>query len=914
MRPRLSTAIGLAAISALVTPAAAQQTTGSIVGVVQDASGGVLPGVAVSLVGERVMGTQVSSTDSGGRYRFVTLPPGAYELTYSLTGFSSVKRTDVRVAVGRIAEENITLKVADVTETVTVESSAALVGTQSAKVGSNYDRDWIQNAPVTRTSFFDILAHAPGIDPVSPATTQGIPQPSSFGSTFDQNLFQVDGIDVSSNFGSAIPTLVQPSTDVLEEVEVLSLGAPAEYGNVQGAVFNVVTRQGTNQFHGGAAYYHQSDGLTGRNTTREQDNGFPFARVVYRDFSVHVGGPVVRDKLWFFGAFQHQRDSSVFGVASQFADVTETDHYFGKFNFQPVAKHKLVASFNFDHPVRLNALLPGRAPETRTGRQRKVASPSLHYVGVLSDRTLLEARYAGFYTNDKSGSIGGARQIGTRFVNRTTGEIAGAIGGWFEYDLSRTSLSAKMSHHASDFMSAAHDFKFGVQYNDAPIEGLYGINDRVYLVATGGGMRAYGYEYTPFAYGGTVTNAAFFMDDTVLVGRRLTVNLGVRYDYTDTRAFEEPQLDETGRPTARIIPGVDYYTWNTVSPRIGFNLKLTADGKTVLKSHYGRYYRGGMTGEFANSVPSVAPIYAGTWNLQAARFENLRLAVDNTNQAFDPGIRTPYTDQVTFSLVRALDRHFNLSATYVHKRSRAFPGWQDVRGRYTPLTYSDTVGADATGGSFTVFRLDSPLSERFFLFTTPDGTKSDVNSFSLTAHKAMASKWQGTASLVLTRSTGDRINGLTGQLNFFGFGRNPNDYVNTDGLLVRDRFVVVKTQILYAGLPGGFTIAGSYFYADGYPRRRTVRIPATNLAGVVRAAPPGNDRRFPSLSQLDVRVQKDVRIRGDVRVSLFADVFNVFNDDAHQNVVNMLGTAANYNRPTAFLLPRRAMLGAKLNF
>jgi outer membrane receptor protein involved in Fe transport len=906
--------ISLVATLAGIAPAMAQQTTGNIVGVVEDPSSGALEGVTVSLAGARVMGAPVSATDSSGRYRFASLPPGIYELTFSLAGFAPVKRTGIRVTVGGIAEENVTLAVAAQTEAVTVQASVGLAETQSAKVGSNYGSDWIHNAPVTRTSFFDILAHAPGIDPMSPPTPQGIPQPASFGSTFDQNLFQLDGIDVTSNFGTAIPTLVQPSTDVLEEIEILSLGAPAEYGNVQGAVFNVVTRQGTNQFHGGAAYYHQSDGLTDRNTTSDQDGGFPFHRVVYRDFSTHLGGPVMKDKLWFFGAFQHQRDSSVFGVAPQFANVIETDHYFGKLNFQPAAKHNLVTSFNFDRTVRLNALLPGRAPETQTGRRRTVASPSANYVGILGDRTLLEARYAGFYTNDKAGSIDGAPQIATRFVNRTTGEITGAIGGWFEYDLSRTSLSVKLSQHASEFLAAAHDFKFGIQYNDAPIEGVYGINDVVYLVTTGAGVNAYGYEYTPFAYGGTATNTAAYVDDTVHAGKRLTLNIGVRYDHTHTRAFDEPELDQSGRPTANVISGVDYYTWNTISPRLGFNLKLTADGKTLLKGHYGRYYRGGMTGEFANSVPSVSPIFAGTWNLQAARFEDLSLAVDNSNQAFGPDIKTPYTDQFTASVVRELYRDFSVSAAYVHKRSRAFPGWVDVQGRYTPITYSDLVGADASGNSFTVFRLDSPLRDRFFLFTTPEGTKSDVNSFSLTAHKRMASKWQLTSSVVLTRSTGDRVNGTIGQLNFFSFGRNPNDYVNTDGLLARDRFLVVKTQALYAGLPWGFTVAASYFYADGYPRLRTVRIPQTNLAGMVRAEPRRDDDRFPSVSHLDLRLQKDIRLRREARFSLFADIFNLFNDGAYQSVVNTLGTAANYKRPTSFVLPRRAMLGAKITF
>ncbi|HXB55653.1 MAG TPA: TonB-dependent receptor [Vicinamibacteria bacterium] len=910
MRRLAITALALGIGSGLASGVFAQTTTGTIVGTVQDVSHGALRGVTVSVVGERIMGTQSSSTDDRGQYRFVGLPPGEYEVTFTLKGFAPLRRTLVRVTVGGTVEENGTLEVAGASETVSVQASSAVVDSQTTQVGTTYDRAFIDNAPIQRQSFFDVLASAPGVDPNDP---RGF-QPSSYGSMFDQNLYQLDGIDLTNNFGGGIPTLVQPSTDIMEEVQIMSLGAPAEYGNVQGAVFNVVTRQGTNKFHGDAAYYYQSDGLSGRNTTPAEDFGFPFTRVAYQDISAQLGGPVAKDKLWFFLAYQHRKDASTVQIAPQFATSTKVDHYFGKLNFQPTAKHTIVGALNYDDTEIVFPLHPGEAPESQEGRRRRIYSPTVTYTALFGDRTVLETRYAGFYTNDKDGTLGGARQIATRFENRDTGQISGAVFGWFEYNLSRTTLVSKLSHHATDFLRTAHDFKFGVQYNSAPIDGVYGINDRVYLTRANGQLQGYGYQYTPFAYGGTSKNVGVFVDDSVQVGRRLNLIIGLRYDYTHTSAFAEPQLDAAGNPTGKTFPGIDYYTWNTFSPRIGFNLKLTEDGKTVLKGHYGRYYRGGMTGEFANVVPSVSPTFAGTWNFQTQAFQDLSLAFDNTNQAIDTNLKAPKTDQFTLSFERELFKDLNLTASYVHKRSRDYPGWLDVRGVYTPITYTDSRGAGATGASFTVQKLVSSLDQRFFLLTTPDGTASDVNAFSLTVSKRMSSHWQLTSSVDLVRSRGDRINGLTGQLNFSTFGQDPNDYVNSNGLLARDRFVVVKAQVLYTGLPGGFTVGANYYYADGYPIPRMVPIPATNLPRPVKAQPLTDGLRFPSLSVLDLRLQKDIRFGGDARLSVFANVFNVFNSYAFQSNQSMNVTSANFQQPNQIIMPVRAMLGAKVSF
>ena len=896
-------------------PGYAQVTTGSIVGTVRDSSGAVLPGVAITVKGEKIMGARTGATDERGAYSFQALPPGTCEVTFELQGFTTVKRTAVVVQLGHSVEENITMQVAAVSESLTVEASASVVDTQTSKVTATYDKDWFDKAPIQRRSFTDVLMAAPGVDPVGGDSHQ---QLTSYGSMEDQNKYQLDGIDISDSFNGQPSTLVRPNTDIFEQAEVLSLGAPAEYGGVQGAVFNLVTRQGTNQFHGSAGYYYQADGLTGRNTTPEQDNNLPFHRVKYDDVSTQLGGPITKDRIWLFGAYRFLEDNSAIQIDPQFASQNKTHDVFFKPNVQISKNQSAQGTFNYQNRTVVDGLQPFQTPETLEGTARRVVAPSAAYTAILSNNTLAEVRYAGFYVkhNAGTGNPPGGEQIGTRFEDHDTGKQSGAIFGWYEYHANRTTVNGKVSHHASDFLGGTHDFKFGLQYNDAPATGLYAINDRVYTYTLNNTTYGYGYIYLPYKYGGTARTTGVFVDDAAQITNRLTLNVGLRFDHTHTHSFDEPELDKQANPTGKTFSGLQYYTWNTLAPRIGLNYKLTGDGRTVLKLHYGRYYAAGVTGAFGTSVPSISPVYAGTWNFATNAFDNIELASGSSNKIFSADQKPPKTDQYVVGVEREVLKQLTLSVDYLHKRSRDLPGWVDTEGTYVPFTYIDNAGKNATGNALTLYQIMSPLADRRLVFTTPSGTRSDVDALSLTATKRMSQKWQMTTSAVFQHATGDKVEGTSASLNWREFGQNPNDYVNSDGLLGRDRFFTFKTQFLYTGLPGGFTASASYFHATGYPTIRKVFVPATGLSQSILMEPRSDDLRFPSVNNLDIRGQKDFRFRESVRLSLFIDVFNLTNDASYQRYLSDIGTNPDYGRPRgdSFALPRRAMLGAKFDF
>ena len=211
-------------------------------------------------------------TNEAGFYRFLNLPPGFYDLAFTLDGFAPETQSDVRVSLGATTTIDVVMKIGGLAEAITVVADTPVVDVTSNEVGVNYGRDWVQAAPIARQSFNDIVAQAPG-------SLQGGEQSARtmvYGSSYDENSFQLDGADVNDNFFNE--SLAEANPDIIAEVEVLSLGAPAEYGNLTGAVYNVVTRQGSNQYRGDVNFYLQTNGLTGRNTTEEQDEGLPYYR------------------------------------------------------------------------------------------------------------------------------------------------------------------------------------------------------------------------------------------------------------------------------------------------------------------------------------------------------------------------------------------------------------------------------------------------------------------------------------------------------------------------------------------------------------------------------------------------------------------------------------------------------------
>jgi outer membrane receptor protein involved in Fe transport len=921
------------ALALTAGPALAQNTTGSMIGTVKDETGAVLPGVSVALTGDVVVGTQTTTTNSQGIFHFSALPPGTYAVSFSLGGFVPEKRAGIHVPLGGTVEQNASLRVKQLSEEMTVTEEAPLVDAQANKVSTNYDKEWVRNAPVARYSFFDLINAAPGVNQAQTGSAVS----TSLGSGTTDNSYQIDGTDFTApSTGEAWP---YPNTDAIQEIEVLSVGAPAEYGNLLGAVFNVVTRQGTNAFHGDFNFYYQHDKLTGKNTTPAEDQcadeqgnlrPCPFQRQQFDDLTAQVDGPVIKDKLWFFASYQYQRDYKSFaGSPPEFPNRTWTHRVFFKLNYQIDPKDKLQFAYHDDFynlPCVVIPCSPSIAPSANTLEHGHNPSPNLTYTRVISDKTYVEARVSGFYGKDHGDPLQpGEPRSQPRYYDLQTGQITGGIYSWYDGDVTRTAASVKVSHFTDKFLGGSHDFKFGVQYNQGGAKYLLGINDYIY---TYGGVPQSGYIQAPFYRGGKERSVGGFVDDTFRVNSRLTLNLGVRYDWSRASFDAEPILDASGKPTGQMSTAINnLFTWNVVSPRAGFTYKLTEDGKTLLKAHYGRYYRGIITGEFSGTDPAVSPRYSfsGTYDEAGNPIDVSPLGVSNVE--IDPSFKAPYTDQYVVQLERELFADVGLSLNYVYKRGERYGAYEDVKGTYVPVTYMDTEGMGAKGRAITVYGLTSDPSESVFQLTNPKQIYSRFNGITIRLSKRMSHHWQGMGSLVLSRATGRLVSSLggpaaeptaallPGQPFESTFGQNPNDYINTDGRLINDRPVTAKVQLV-AELPWGFLVGANYTYQSGRPWSRIITLPP-ELVGVqttILATPIDGSQRVKAWNLLDLRLQKSFVLHKDVRFHLFADVLNLFNDAAYDDVVTRLGTADGYGAPASFVLPRRLMLGAKLSF
>jgi outer membrane receptor protein involved in Fe transport len=941
MRRSLVVVPALLMLIAIAHPALAQRITGTIVGTVTDASGAVLPGVTITLKGEAIVGAQTATTNEKGFYRFVGLPPGTYSLNFHISGFTVLNREGIKASVGQTAEENVSLKLSSMAEEVTVTGDTSVVDTQTTQVSTNYDKDWVRNAPVPRFSMFDLLAVAPGVS----RSIEGSTTMSAFGSGTDENSFQIDGTNLtSSSTGEAWP---YPNTDAIEEIEVLALGAPAEYGNVTGAVFNVVTRQGSNAFHGDADFYLQTDGLTARNTTAQQEcagvsdpdacvagGGLPFHREDFKDATFQLSGPIKKDKLWFFVSYQYQLDAkSPSGVDQQFFTREKAHRTFAKLNWQISPNHKLALGYHNDYYTLPDTPSADHAPSTVAVNTGENPTPNLMYTGVLSQKTVLEARVAGFWGDDHGDPITpGQPRIQPRFYDLDTGQVTGGIYYWYDDHTYQSTASVKLSHFADNFLGSSHDFKFGVQYvNGGVHNAVSGSNDFIYTYAYtdsygNASQRAYGYQYQPYSYGGTTHGVGVFFDDTVRVNDRLTLNLGVRYDHNTASIPELDVRDQLGNATGEVIPGRDLYTWNAVAPRVGFKYKLTKDGKTVLGGHYGRYYRGIVTAEYSSRI-GVSPhsTSAGEYDLATNTFIDPVVTQFSQNQAIPSTYKNPYTDQFVASLERELARDVGLSLYYINKRSRRSSAWEDTTGQYEDVTVIDDVGADATGRPVTVKRFLTDPSASFYELTNRDYMKTDTHAFTAELRKRMSRGWQLTAAYTYLNSKGilpsTRL-GLTSAqratARFSDFGQNPNDLVNAYGKLLGDRPHTFKTQLVVQ-LPHQFQVSANYLFQSGRAWARRARIAEFDNLGFP-SAPEINieerdgNRRVPNQSVVDARLEKAFSLAKNAKLRLFVDALNLFNTDASQGVLSRIVDVDTFGVPSDFLLPRRVMLGAKLTF
>ena len=340
-------ACALAVLALSSSTAFAQLAQGELRGTIADESGGVLPGVSITATHIETGISRTTTTAVNGTYLMPAMPLGTYRVTAELAGFGKTVREGFRLGVGEAVTINFTMKVASLQESVTVSGAAPIIDTKKSELTGHVNPEQVQSLPLNGRNWLDLVSMVPG--------ARGNPGDIRAGASGgDAARYQMDGLSVTGQ-GTGGETQSY-SQEIIAEVEVLTNRYDAEYGRVTGAVVNAVTKSGTNQYRGSAYYYLRDDAMntkdfiTGAVTPLHQpQDGFT------------LGGPIMRDRAFFFGSYEYQRAAITnrpsTGIALFDVNVAapQTRHLVsGRLDAQLNAKNRLFFRTNPFKELRLN--------------------------------------------------------------------------------------------------------------------------------------------------------------------------------------------------------------------------------------------------------------------------------------------------------------------------------------------------------------------------------------------------------------------------------------------------------------------------------------------------------------------------------------------------------------------------------
>lgn len=897
----------------------AQRLTGKITGVVTDDEGVPLPGVAVEISSPALMGVRAQVTSEKGVYRFFSLPPGVYKVVFKLEGFQTIESENLRVSLDKTVSENMALKPSAIEESITVTAESPIVDIESSTTSTTYDKEQIENLPSGRFTYFALIKMNPGFTTSYGEASSRI---SAFGSNSEENAMYFDGVDMSNpEIGTA---WMWPTVDMFEEVEVTGLGAPAEYGNFTGAVVNIVTKSGGNNFSGSASYYGQFQKLTGDNNpepyNEETGEGYySYHRDKFYDISFTLGGPVIKDKIWFFGMYQRYEDSvSYWQDDPNFPAPSNGDEQFFKLSIQPGTKHKIVLSFDREYAYGGGAPDAWNLPETIPAETDISYTWNFHYTWLTSNSAFFEFKYSGYYSpNDYMPAFGGDINQPIHY-DLATGVTSNGLWWPWEYIVTLNKLNATVSFFAEDFLAGDHDFKFGVQLSRGTSEawGAYGGGKLYYDWYGENYLR---YDYNIWRYGGTVNSIGTFLDDSWKIADRLTINIGLRFDHHNSFIPSFPIMDGWTVTSEKGPKIEDLIVWNSLSPRIGLAYQLTSDQKTLLKASFGRYYTYPYIANWEWPGPNMSDLIGYWWD--GTDWEWMYTIEGEEGYRVDENLKNPRTDQFSIGLERELFPDFSVGITYIYKKQINNIGYVNAAGIYEEV---QRVSPD-NGKTYTAYnQTNFPTQDH--LLTNPEVFGQTYNGLIFQLTKRYSNNWLLNASFTYSKAEGLNLSsaGSSGSYSssqslvwYTGkFGADPNDLINATGPLNLDRRWSLKVSTAY-NFPLDILVSTNLTYQQGRPRKTFVRIydldqkPASSYSII---SEPLATERFDSMLLVDFRLQKIFNIYRTVKFHVFADVFNLFNDDTYYRFRSFNAWSTAFDAPMYMPDPRRVQIGVKIAF
>jgi hypothetical protein len=495
----------------------------------------------------------------------------------------------------------------------------------------------------------------------------------------------------------------------------------------------------------------------------------------------------------------------------------------------------------------------------------------------------------------------------------------------------------KVTHYTENFLNAQHEFKFGVQVarGDAKTNVAAGPNGTY-------SYHYYGYYYqvqqNPYAYGGISWDTGFFVDDTVTVGDKLTLNLGLRFDH-NTGGIPDYKRLEPGEPSVAIalnavetdetIPGnPGLIKWNLLSPRLGFAYQPTGDGRSVIKGFFGVFYDQNVIGNWDAPAPGIPPYEI--WLLDGPGGERSELVFETTSEdvAFHPDLRPPRSLQYTVGFDQQIGDNLQLGIQYVYKETENLVGWEILDGVYETVPFEDPF----TGTTYQLLNeLEKPTLRKGnsmgnFPGASGEPYEQDYHGATVTFGKRYADNWSLQGSYTWSRSKGLIPRPWFQAQNnpFYGSttGQDPNAYLNARGFLQGDRPHMVRVTGVWR-LPYEIMFSTSVNIESGKPHTRMIRSSAFNQSTPYIIMAPGGSEdvsvggtlRRPTQKNIDIMVGKRFYLTDRALIKADLTIYNLLNDNADLFMETLrLQDVDETFIPSSWMLPRRLMIRIGFEF
>lgn len=944
--------------------APAQEVTGSLNGRVTDSSGAVIPGVQVTLSSTLIQGERTSVTDEAGNYRFILLPPGQYAVKYELPGFQTLIRESIIVEVSRTTTLNVSLGVASVAETLTVTGESPVVDVQNVNVGATFNQALLDGLPNAR-DIWAVLRQTPGIQMTrfdvggsSAGTQTGYRAYGRQG----QNWVTLDGVATTEGTSGAG---FYYDYGAFSEISISAAGNSAEVA-VPGVVTNTVMKTGSNDFKGEVYLDWEDNTFQGKNLTEALTDkgiavGDQFSR--YNDFNFNIGGPIMKDKFWWFFAWHDQ----YIGLQTQLRQndgtpgalfTTRIKNKSAKLNYQLNPKNQLTFSMQ---PSR--KLQPFRGGSGSTAKNYIIESTEFQdggpywtakgeWTSVLSSRATLDVSSNLFHTK----TTRKAHVQKTPYTDNTTGAIRGGFPGPRVGFRTRWQNYANLAYFTDKFLGGNHDVKFGygVIYEDQNGDGLGAPGEaakspgHVQLFYANGVPDYFQVTDTPNHFAERLMQHYLFIQDKWQLGRRLTLNLGFRFDRYRT------YLPESGNPgtgpfsTKAIYPYRHIATFTNPVPRLSFVYDLFGDTRTALKASWGRFAEN--TGvELPDRVnPVSTKTYRYSWDgtlpvtpAVAARSRLLNVTGQTVIPAIDPDLKNAYTDQYTAGIERELFTDFGVSVNFVRN---ILHNTVDTIDRAYPTSVFAPVGAidpgpDGVVGSgddrrITIFERTVPAREADNILTNFKGS-SNYSGIEVSATKRFSNKWQ-----FMSGFEWDKTNGAPPRSydpNQLVWGTATSSAQNSGGAGQHYTQWGFKMLGTYE-LPKGFQLSATYDSQKGTAYARIVQFsganrnilnangtPRTSNLGqgsTIIVMEPNGSYNLPAVKIFNARTEKTFKITEHQSITGMFDLFNIFNANTVIGTESLSATIVDskgrrvprFGRPTTILNPIIFRLGVRYKF